>query len=503
MLISHKIVFSALSEGVLRTNFFSMKKHFFISCFSFLNLLSFAQYPSQNITLLSHWDTTKTIAEPIYDIRYSSVWGWADTVKHREYAIIGSTDGTYFIDVTNPAQPVKRGYVPGPRDSCIWREFKTYKNYLYMSSDDATSAWNKNNLQIIDMSYLPDSVHLVYNTDTLIVRSHTIFIDGDKLYGGYVHYNQSQYYAMAIYSLANPIAPTYIRSLDSDYVLSGGNIVHDMYVRNDTVYASCSYDGLHIYEFNPSSPKFTELGSLTGYEPGGAYNHSSALTADGKTLIFADEEPANLKVKSVDVTNFSNLTILDKFSSTPTTTATPHNPFIRKGKNDRCVISYYADGVQIFDITNPSIVTRTGYFISSPGGCSACPNQNYFSCWGVYIDLPSGIILASDMQHGLFVLDASAAMNGVNEIANEISADVYPNPFTNNFQINFSLPSAEKFSYELSDLNGKIILKKEISLPSGKNSVSIDGKNLSEGEYMLTIKGEKSSLTKKLIKTNK
>ena len=108
------------------------------------------------------------------------------------------------------------------------------------------------------------------------------------------------------------------------------------------------------------------------------------------------------------------------------------------------------------------------------------------------------------MQDGLFVLDATAAMVGVQPIVPaEISVDVYPNPFTNNFQVNFSLPAGETISYELTDITGKLIMKKQIAVPSGNTSLTIDGKNLSAGAYMLNVKGENISLAKKLIKTSK
>jgi len=466
--------------------------------FAFCNLQSFAQFSSQNITLLSQWDNPATISEPYYDIRYNSVWGWVDTQDNKEYAIIGSTDGTYFIDVTIPTAPVVRDYVAGRRDSCIWREYKTYQTYLYAVSDDGAP----NSLQIINMSYLPDSVHVEYDLNTLVSRSHSIFIDeaNANMYLNSVYLPANGGHSnMAVFSLANPISPVLLRRLEQDY--PSNDNVHDSYVRNDTCYASSSYGGLIIYKLNPSNT-LTEIGSLSNYEPGGAYNHNSALTADSKTLIFADEVPVNLTVKSVDVSNFSNLTIVDNFRSTPTTTATPHNVFIPNGSNTRSVIAYYQDGVQIFDISNPSNVTRTGFFDTAPSDCPTCPNPNYSGCWGVYVDLPSGIILASDMQDGLFVLDASAAMVGVEPIVpTDIAVDVYPNPFTNDFQINLSLVTAEKISYELSDVLGKTILKKDINVSAGNTILFIDGKSLSAGAYMLSVKGEDVSLTKKLIKT--
>ena len=459
-----------------------------------------AQYPSQNITLLSHWDTATTIAEPYYHIRYNSVWGWKDSQDNKEYAIIGSSDGTYFIDVTNPAVPVVRDYVPGRRDSCIWREYKTYQNYLYAVSDDAVNAVNQNSMQIIDLAPLPDSVHVVYDQDTLASRTHSLFIDEQnaKLYLNSVYLpNHGGHSNMAVCSLANPAAPTLLRMLEQDYPASDN--VHDCFVKNDTCYASSSYGGLVIFKLNTIN-HLSMIGSFTNYEQGGAYNHNSALTADCKTVIFADEVPVNLTLKSIDVSNLANITLLDTFRSTPNTTATPHNVFIPNGSNTRSVVAYYQDGVQIFDISNPSNVTRTGYFDCAPANCPTCPYPDYSGCWGVYVDLPSGIILASDMQDGLFVLDASAAMGIQNFSPDQNSMEVFPNPFSNNFQVNFSFTSSEKISYELSDITGKTVVKKQADIPPGKSSLVIDGKNLSAGSYMLTVKGANTSLAKKLIK---
>ncbi len=458
---------------------------------------SFGQYASQNISLLAHWDTSTTIAEPIYNIRYNSVWGWVDPQDSSEYAILGSSDGTYFFDVTNPSNPVLRDYVKGRRDSCIWREYKNYQNYLYAVSDDQVDAVNQNSLQIIDMSYLPDSVHVAYDSDTLFFRSHTVFIDGDKLYCGFVH-GASVAYSMAVYSLANPTAPSYLRDLNKDYPAI--STVHDMFVRNDTVYASCGYEAFHIYKFN-SNNTFTEIGSLTNYANyGQGYNHSSALSADGKTLIFADEVPANLAAKSVDVSNFGNITVLDTFRSTYPTIATPHNVYIPEGSNSRVIIAYYQDGVQIFDISNPANVTRTGFFDTAPLNCPACPNPNYSGCWGAFVDLPSGIILASDMQNGLFILDPGSSL-GVNQSAtNENSIGVFPNPFTSGFQVNISLSSGENITFELYDITGKMLMKKQMQFNSGNSTFRVDTKELPAGTYLLNAKGETFSRTEKIIK---
>ena len=57
----------------------------------------------------------------------------------------------------------------------------------------------------MDLSYLPDSVHLVYDSDSLITRAHNIFIDTAKakMYACAVA-TQSGFHAMNIYDLFNP-----------------------------------------------------------------------------------------------------------------------------------------------------------------------------------------------------------------------------------------------------------------------------------------------------------
>ena len=88
-------------------------------------------------------------------------------------------------------------------------------------------------------------------------------------------------FSMAVYSLTNPASPALIRTLNQD--IPSINYVHDMYVRNDTIFASAGYQGLRILRLNTNNT-FSSLGSLTTY-PGSGYNHSSFLTSNAQTLV--------------------------------------------------------------------------------------------------------------------------------------------------------------------------------------------------------------------------
>ncbi len=473
-----------------------MKKNYslFLILIALTSIKTQAQYSSQNITFLGNWFNPLQVAEPGYGIKYNSVWGWVDTSNfNREYAILGSGSGTYIFDVSNPTNPVEIDFVAGRRNLCIWREYKTYGKYLYAISDDGAP----NSLQIIDLSYLPDSVKVVYDNNTLFERAHTLFIDGDKLYCGNVtKASGGGYYSMAVYSLANPALPAFLHSLNSDYPLV--SFVHDMLVRNDTVYASCGYQGLYIYKYNTGANTFTEINSLTAY-PDQGYNHSSAITPNGKTLVFCDEVPANKNVKILDISDVLNISLADTVKSNEGATA--HNPYLW-GTN-RAVIAYYQDGLQIFDISNPNNVIKTGFFDTDTlhGLNDGFPTAfTYHGAWGAYVDLPSGIILVGDMQNGLYVLNASLAL-GITENTNtENIISIYPNPATNYFSISLKFVQSQDLLFEMFDITGKKMFSRSETIGAGNTIKTVHLDQYASGMYVLKITGKDIQFSQKVIK---
>lgn len=453
------------------------------------------QYPSYNISLIG------SIAPNVTDAandnrRYSGCWGWYQQNKNKEYAISGTSKGTYFIDVTSPATPSICAYVAGGRAGCIWREIKTYQHYCYVVSDDPAP----NRFQIIDMQYLPDSVHVVYSSNSLFERAHTIWIDHDKLYAGGVTYISSSPLGsspMAVYSLANPEQPTLLRRFEQDFSSTITNYVHDMYVRNDTVYASCAYQGLLLFKFNTSSNTLSQLGSYTGY-PFAGYNHSSALTKNGKYMVFCDESPASLPIHLIDVENFSNIQPIQNIN--PYQGTTPHNPYILG--NDFAVVSCYQDGLMILNISQPAHVAVVGYFDTYPqGGHNTgsydSPND-YRGNWGAYPYLPSGIIIAQDMQNGVFILDGTHAFNNPLGIktnaAPEINLACYPNPVSEKLAVSYNTTAASVL--QLKDLLGRIVIEKNYM--AGINDY-IDVSGLESGSYIISVTENNRSKNKQII----
>jgi len=418
-------------------------KILFFICLTFLVVQTKAQtYSASNFTLVGYLDP-----ETSYNSdgdKYSGCWGWYQASKNKEYAIAGSSSGTFWVDITSPATPTVSAYRAG-KSGCIWREIKTYLNYCYVISDD----YGSNSFQIFDMQYLPDSVHKVYDGTNLFERGHTLWVDGAKLYVAATSSGSTVFSSMNVYSLANPASPTLLRRLDQDDPLI--YYVHDMFVRNDTVYASCGYQGLHVYKLT-SANTFTPLGTLTNY-PSSGYNHSSQLTPDGHTLVFTDEIPVGMPIKVADVSNLSNIQVLATTNQFPQTT--PHNPFMVN--NQYCFMSSYQDGLQLFDISNPSSPFVAGYFDTYPAGGGNnntwTSGEEYQGQWGAYPYFPSKTIFALDESNGIFLLNTSLYSNQAISVGFASSAQTICVGAT----VNFTNSSSGATSYTWTNSGGTIL----------------------------------------------
>lgn len=368
--------------------------------YSLFFLLPFGLFGQQsfNMTLLSNWDTTGLAMR--YGAEFNDVWGYRHA-NGTEVAIIGAMEKIFFIDVTIPANPVLIFAHPvkninGTVNGSLWRDFKTYQHYAYACADEGNSG-----LLIFDLSQVPTTVTLVHQTASHWGTAHNIYIDeaNGRLYAAGTN---TQNNGLKILNLAaNPENPPQIGAIPLNTL--GGGYVHDVHVRNNIVYCSHgSLAKLQMYNMTNLS-NISVVGVIDNY-PEEGYNHSSWLNEAGDYLVMADETQGS-DLKLVDVTDPLNISSddINTFYSELLGPGAPgasvaHNPFIL---GDLAYIAYYHDGVQVFDISDPENIEVLAYYDTyentSYGG--------YDGCWGVYPYLPSGIILASDQNTGLYVME--------------------------------------------------------------------------------------------------
>jgi len=428
---------------------------------------------SMNLDSLFNWrDETLTPSAQHFNT-YNEIWGYAK--DGAEYAIIGSTEGAHFFDVTNPSVSTQVAFVEGAYAGAgvIHRDFHDFNDYLYIVCDEGSST-----LQIVDLRELPDTATLVYDSNELFARSHNIFIDTStaRMYvcGGTMEF--------AVYSLADPAAPTLLLNCPADVPFwSSIGYVHDVYVRGDTAYCNAGNGGLFVVDFSDiNEPQM--IGSLNTYVQSG-YNHSGWLMQNAPYYAFADETHGT-DVKITDVSDMGNIIVTDTIGSNVNPNSIPHNLIYADGF---LYISYYFDGLYMFDCTNPSHPKLVGLYDTSTELHVA---GVYRGCWGVYPFLPSGNILASDMQTGLWVfghnLVASIEEDGVE--ANSFS--VYPNPVLDRL---YFPDASSKFSYLVFDMLGQ-------KVQAGTASSSLDVSGLSAGLFTLVVQTNETEFSTRFVK---
>lgn len=423
---------------------------------------------SQNVTLIGHWQDSSL--NVFFGNQYNECWGFVQ--GGREYAAVGTTEGYSIIDLSDPANPTEVDRIDGETDQAIHRDMHDHDGYLYMVCDEGDSR-----LKIADLSYLPDSVHLVYDSGEHFSRAHNIFIDSTSglMYGFSLKDTAfNSYQTVMIYEF-DPVTETVVEvggyDAGSQFVTS-----HDGYVVNDTGYINMSGDGFYMIDFRDRQNP-TVIGQLPVY-PTLVYNHSGWLDPVRKLYMMADEwqgTPINI----LDVSDPSNINIVNSFLPGTNSDIIPHNLMI----NGRFMfLSAYTDGLRIFDLIDPHNPVLKGFYDTYPGA----DTDIYEGAWGIYSLLPSGLILLSDQKTGLYIFDVSPALARDNGM--ELHAEVWPVPSQDKVRLDWSPEDMQATGFRLLSIEGQVLQHRELE-PYGDTELEVNLEALKSGVYLLELEG--------------
>ncbi len=313
---------------------------------------------------------------------YNDVWGWTDD-DGTEYGILGTLDGAeiYKIaDTLEHIQTINKG------SKSTWGDFKTYKNYLY-GTDESVAApgiWIKNMHELDDSTFVDFTPTLEWDTVTAVMSyAHNLYID-EK---GFLYVAGARIRrGIFIFDLKpDPLAPTYAGYVPTSYC-------HDVIVQDDLMATSNYYSGsLNLFDVSDKeNPVF--LGS-TQTKGGGTHN---AWFSDDNKYIFTTDEVRSGAVESYDISDPENIKFLDQFRHefAPSPFTIPHNAHYKDGF---LITSYYTEGLVVLDVSQPDNMVMVARYDTYPEN-----NFGFHGNWGAFPYFDSGIILASDMQRGLY-----------------------------------------------------------------------------------------------------
>jgi len=462
-----------------------MKK--FLLLFLALSSIVFSQLGNNNMYLLKNLDSHRVPPPHNPPWQYSGCWGYV-APDGCEYAIIGCVTGTMIAAISDSATIREMYFRPAiidtnnPDQGNLWRELKVYSHYLYVVSEADTSG-----IEIFDLQYLPDSVAYIGKFFVPGHRStHSISQSGQFLYlnGS----NTSFGNGVTVIDLANPVLPVKRGSWNQEYV-------HDSRILNDTLFASNIYSGkLAVFDVtNKDSLKFI-TSFLTIPNP---FTHNSAVTTDRKYIFTTDETqvPAG-KLKIWNIENLLNPIHAATWQPAGIPNTIVHNVEIY---GDTAVISHYQAGVRVLNISDPSNPIEIAWYDTYPSG-----NSNQFAgCWGVY-KFPSGKIIASDMNTGLYVLKMGTPF-GIQTISGLTPKNFdleqnYPNPFNPVTKFKFSIPISGNVLLKIFDVSGREvteILNKPMQ--PGTYEVDWDASSFSSGVYFYSVTSGDFIQTRKMV----
>lgn len=311
----------------------------------------------------------------------NDIWGYVDG-NGIEYAVIGTVINTKIYSLEDPSSPILRYTASG--GSSIWRDIKSYKNYLYVIADQGMDG-----IVIIDMTNAPNTITSksvfpsTVSSNIFVNRCHNLYIDEETgiLYLAGCNNNGG---VLAFDLKTDPQKPKFIREISTNYA-------HDVFVQDNFVYASEFNEGqIAIYDIqNIMSPQLLGIAKTSSFA-----THNAWADPDNN-FVYTTDEVSNGALDAYDIRDKSNPKRVDIFVPTAIKGQgfVPHNTHFH---NDFLVTSWYTYGLVISDVSQPEKIVETGHFDTRLGFGEGA--------WGAYPYLPSGLILVSDITNGLFVL---------------------------------------------------------------------------------------------------
>ena len=396
------ILFSAFSCS--KDNVFEESKQIIISpevkCIN-----GFAgQYPCKDYDLLAHFSLEEFgLSSP--NPSGNDCWGWTDPNTGKEYALIGTSEGVTFIDITVPQESLILGTLKTKTVNSIWRDVKVFGSFAYIvseASDHGMQVFNLNKLTNVSnppVEFTADGQYNAFGSAHNIVineDSGFAYAVGTKTFEGGPHF----------INLNTPINPTEAGGYaESAYSHDAQVVTYDGpdtdYNGKEILIGSNENEVVIIDVTDKENPQ--KISSIT--YPFIGYTHQGWFTEDLRYFLLGDELDeqrfgVNSRTLIFDFTDLDNPQL--HFEYEGPTLAIDHNGYV---KDNLYYLANYTAGVRIIDISDieNKNISEVGFFDTFPEN----DNTAFDGVWSVYPYFKSGNIVVSDANNGFFLIRKS------------------------------------------------------------------------------------------------
>lgn len=362
-------------------------------------------FECNNVDLLGHLDLGQ-----IGGGQGSDSWGWKHEVSGRYFALVGRSDGTSFVEITDPTNPVYLGNLPSSGGiATAWRDVKAYRDHAFIVADDQPHGMQVFNLTRLlnvnnpPVDFTPDTVY----RGSSLRNAHNIFINEVTGFA-YVLGSNTCNGGLHIVNIQNPINPRQVGCYGEDgYTHDAQCLIYqgpDQDHRGKEICFSSNEDSITIVDVtNKSEPTMI---SKTGYD-GQQYTHQGWLTADHRYFLIDDElDELDRGEGTPDFTRTYVMDMLDLDQPVVTGfhnaegAAIDHNQYIVDGHTYQ---ANYTRGLRILKLGDlaQAELEEVAYFDTFP---DPDDSSNFGGAWNVYPFFDNGMVMISDVNRGVFIV---------------------------------------------------------------------------------------------------
>ena len=357
-------------------------------------------YPCSNVDLMSFLALADIGGGDANDI-----WGWTDASTGKEYAIMGRTNGTSFVDISDPVNPIYLGNLPPPAGEADERDIKVYADHAFIVTEA-----NDSGMQVFDLTQLravasPPATFSETARYSGFSNAHNLAVNEDSGFAYAVGTNTCGG-GLHMIDIQTPTNPASAGCFSADGYTHDAQCVNydgpDLDHQGKEICFNSNLDTLTIVDVtNKAGPAML---SRKGYS-GSRLAHQGWLTEDQAYFLLGDEldemgnpDVTNTRTYLWDVSDLDEPALIGSHDST--TTAIDHNQYV---KGSYTYQSNYQAGLRILDITDIANgnLTEVAFFDVYPG---SDPTNIDSGTWSNYPFFDSGIVIVSVIEQGLFIL---------------------------------------------------------------------------------------------------